>query len=98
MQPESQATLEKGKNNAQKKVKKLYPHITSGYSVKIRQQHLEGKFSSQMRHLQAGVIKSPDGLANDRYSGLLFKVTAVDFSAAKANFHRPCYSVCYMKH
>ena len=69
MQPESQATLEKGKNNAQKKVKKLYPHITSGYSVKIRQQHLEGKFSSQMRHLQAGVIKSLDGPRLNRRPG-----------------------------
>ena len=69
MQPESQATLEKGKNNAQKKVKKLYPHITSGYSVKIRQQHLEGEFSSQMRHLQAGVTKSPDGPMLNRRPG-----------------------------
>ena len=69
MQPESQATLEKGKNNAQKKVKKLYPHITSGYSVKIRQQHLEGKFSSQMRHLQAGVMKSLDGPMLNRRPG-----------------------------
>ena len=69
MQPESQATLEKGKNNAQKKVKKLYPHITSGYSVKIRQQHLEGKFSSQMRHLQVGVIKSLDGPMLNRRPG-----------------------------
>ena len=68
----------------------------SVYSVTRRQQHLEGKCSSQLRHLQAGVIKKPGWtnieqmtrtLQNDGYSGLLNKVAGVDLFANEVHFH-----------
>ena len=67
----------------------------SVYSVTRRQQHLEGKCSSQLRDLQAGVKKKSGwtnieqmtkDLQNDRYSGLLNKVAGIDLFAVEANF------------
>ena len=59
LQSESQATLDNAKpssshspqKNVQKKVMNLYSHMASVYSVTRRQQHLEEKCSSQLRHL-----------------------------------------------
>ena len=37
-------------------------------------------------------------LQNDGYSGLLCEVAGIDFFAAEAHFHWPCYSKFYSKH
>ena len=50
-------TKKKKKKNIQKKEINLFSHMGSVYSVTRRQQHLEGKCSSQLRDLQAGVKK-----------------------------------------
>ena len=54
LQQESQVKLE----DAQKKVINLYFHMKSAYFVTRKQQHLEGKCSSQLSHLPVGAIKS----------------------------------------
>ena len=71
--------------------------MISVYSGTRRQQHLEGKCSSQLRHLQAGVIKNLEEPILSRWpatykmmdSGLLRKLPGVDFFAAEAHFHDP---------
>ena len=79
----------------------------SVYSVTRRQQHLEGKCSSQLRDLQAGVKKKSGwtnieqmtkDLQNDRYSGLLNKVAGIDLFAVEANFQQLFYSKFYSKY